>query len=145
MEEHLGSPNSRGYEPIETDVRAVWRTGVVLAGTVIAAAVLVYGMMKWLTVTEGGTARSDIAQIDRALDEQSPLQRLRRQEQELLRTYEWVDSAAGVARIPIDRAMEVVSQSGLPASLPGAVPADTTSTEISAERDPDDETAERNE
>jgi len=33
-------------------------------------------------------------------------------------TYAWVDQAAGVVRIPVERAMEIVAQKGLPARAP---------------------------
>ena len=39
---------------------------------------------------------------------------LRRGEAEKLTTYGWVDKDGGVARIPIDRAMEIIVQRGLP-------------------------------
>ena len=43
------------------------------------------------------------------------LQELRDQENELLTTYRWVDKNAGVVRIPIDRAMQLTLERGLPA------------------------------
>ena len=39
---------------------------------------------------------------------------LRREETQRLDSYGWVDKDGGVARIPIDRAMEVLLQRGLP-------------------------------
>ena len=43
------------------------------------------------------------------------LRELRAGEDELLTTYGWVDRNAGVVRIPIDEAMKLVIQRGLPA------------------------------
>lgn len=43
------------------------------------------------------------------------LQELRANEQARLHSYGWVDEAAGVVRIPIERAMELTIQRGLPA------------------------------
>jgi hypothetical protein len=43
------------------------------------------------------------------------LQDFRRQEDQILNSYGWVDKNAGVVRIPIDEAMKVVVQRGLPA------------------------------
>ncbi len=40
---------------------------------------------------------------------------LRAQEDQILTTYGWVDKNAGVVRIPIDQAMKLVLQRGLPA------------------------------
>jgi hypothetical protein len=42
---------------------------------------------------------------------------------ETLATYGWVDEKAGVVRIPIDRAMEIVAQNGLPVLSPGVAQA----------------------
>lgn len=42
-------------------------------------------------------------------------------EQKLLTTYGWVDRKSGVVRIPIDRAMDLVLQKGLPTRPPGQV------------------------
>ena len=42
------------------------------------------------------------------------LRDLRREEDRLLTTYEWVDKNAGTVRLPIARAMEVVAAQGLP-------------------------------
>ena len=36
------------------------------------------------------------------------------QEEQTLHSYGWVDQPAGVVRIPIDRAMELLAQRGLP-------------------------------
>ncbi len=37
-----------------------------------------------------------------------------------LHSYDWVDEKTGVARIPIDRAMELIAQRGLPVYAPGS-------------------------
>jgi hypothetical protein len=43
------------------------------------------------------------------------LRALRDEEDALLRGYSWVDKSAGVVRIPIDRAMQLTLDRGLPA------------------------------
>lgn len=45
-----------------------------------------------------------------------------RREERLLNTYGWNDEAAGVARIPIDRAMDLIVKRGLPVRRGGEVP-----------------------
>jgi hypothetical protein len=42
------------------------------------------------------------------------LQRLRSEEEKLLNSYGWVDQNAGIVHIPIDRAMDLLAQRGLP-------------------------------
>ena len=44
-----------------------------------------------------------------------PLDELRAAEDAVLHSYGWVDRAAGIVRMPIDRAMEVLAKRGLPA------------------------------
>ena len=48
------------------------------------------------------------------MDPQQDLEQLRRKQQELLNSYGWVDRDAGVVRIPIERAMDLVGEKGLP-------------------------------
>lgn len=45
--------------------------------------------------------------------------------EETLDSYGWVDQKAGIARIPIDRAMDLVAERGLPWQAPGTGPAPT--------------------
>jgi hypothetical protein len=47
-------------------------------------------------------------------DETTEINNFRMQEEQTLNTYGWVDQQAGVARIPIDRAMALLAQRGLP-------------------------------
>jgi hypothetical protein len=42
---------------------------------------------------------------------------------EILASYDWVDQKNGVVRIPIDKAMDLLAQRGLPVREPGAAPA----------------------
>ena len=48
------------------------------------------------------------------IDERSQLDKIRNGEAETLSTYDWVDQKAGTVRIPIDRAMDLIAQRGLP-------------------------------
>ena len=55
------------------------------------------------------------------------LRDLRREEERLLTTYEWVDKNAGTVRLPIARAIDVVAAQGLPYRHEGeAAPAATS-------------------
>jgi hypothetical protein len=47
------------------------------------------------------------------------LKDLRHEEARLLENYEWVDKNAGVVRIPIERAIDVLADKGLPYRQPG--------------------------
>jgi hypothetical protein len=48
------------------------------------------------------------------IDERTQLDQIRSKEEETLATYGWVDQKAGVVRIPIERAMDLIAQRGLP-------------------------------
>jgi len=47
---------------------------------------------------------------------------LRVKDREALTTYGWVDPARGVARIPVERAIEIAAEKGLSAPHPGELP-----------------------
>jgi hypothetical protein len=61
------------------------------------------------------------------VDERGQLDKLRIDEAETLSTYDWVDQKAGTVRIPIDRAMDLIAQRGLPVYAAGAGAAATSS------------------
>ena len=56
-------------------------------------------------------------------DERTEINDFRLQEEQKLDSYGWVDQNAGIVRIPIDRAMELIAQRGLPTTpKTGTVP-----------------------
>jgi hypothetical protein len=107
------------------------RVVVVFAASLVVGAILVY-VAVWALFGYYGSlrARSDtreypLAQVgaDRPLPPEPRLQVtpredlkvMRAEEQKVLDTYGWVDPASGTVRIPIDRAMQLLLQQGLPA------------------------------
>jgi len=48
------------------------------------------------------------------IDERTELNQDRLREEQTLSTYDWIDQKAGTVRIPIDRAMDLIAQRGLP-------------------------------
>ena len=48
------------------------------------------------------------------IDERGQLDKIRIDEEQTLSSYNWVDQKAGTVRIPIDRAMDLIAQRGLP-------------------------------
>lgn len=48
------------------------------------------------------------------IDERTQLNKIRLNEEETLSTYDYVDSKAGIVRIPIERAMDLIAERGLP-------------------------------
>jgi hypothetical protein len=53
------------------------------------------------------------------VDAQKELRQMRAAEDTALNSYGWVDKDAGIVRIPIDRAMEILAKKGLPARKQG--------------------------
>lgn len=53
------------------------------------------------------------------INERTELNDVRKREEDTLSTYGWVDQNAGTVHIPIDRAMELLAQQGLPVRQAG--------------------------
>ena len=98
-----------GYEVRDTNIRTVTLFGVGLVLLVVVANVLllrVYDQLyKQREPRETPTPAENLA---------AQLQTLRRTEHAALGGYGWVDRKAGVVRIPIDRAIDLVAQRGVP-------------------------------
>jgi hypothetical protein len=54
------------------------------------------------------------------IDERNQLDKIRLDEEQTLNTYDYIDKKAGTVRIPIDRAMDLIAQRGLPVHGQGA-------------------------
>ena len=57
------------------------------------------------------------------IDERNQLDKIRLHEEQTLSTYDYIDQKAGTVRIPIDRAMDLIAQRGLPVRTQGAAEA----------------------
>jgi len=53
------------------------------------------------------------------INERDQLDKIRLEEEDTLATYGWIDQSAGKVRIPIDRAMDLIAQRGLPVRQQG--------------------------
>ncbi len=110
-----GMSKAPGYE--RTDV-----TGGLLAALAVGVAVFILGTPYVLSALYRGAAqvspvspptvqtRAPALQVNPLAD----LDALRRKEDDALTHYGWVDRTHGVVRLPIDRAMELTLQRGLP-------------------------------
>ena len=116
--------NQHGHETTDAEVRPIV---VYMAGLALLVFLSMLAMALLLDVLQFSeeSARSvprgltDTAQIPPQPRLQaypaSDLQRLRVSEEEQLGTYGWVDESIGIMRIPIDRAMDILAEKGLPA------------------------------
>ena len=113
-------------EASDVDVNAVFTFGVGLVVTVVVVAAIVFGLFKAFDrrETRGEVVEYPLAvgQGDRLPPEprlqtnpREDLHDLRVKEEELLKSYGWVDKNAGVVRIPIDDAIRLTLERGLPA------------------------------
>ena len=117
----LREARERGYEPSDIEVRRVLWIGVTFVVVVSLSAVLLGGLV-WLF--EAASPPALVSPLEReelvppaprleALPMET-LEQVRGRENDLLRTYGWVDREAGIARIPIDRAMAILAERGWP-------------------------------
>ena len=122
--------NGAGYEVEDASVREIVFTGIGLAVGTILVCLAVAGLFKVLTATEG-SSRQSLTQVPAAQSfppnprlQAKPwleLEGVRKHEDEMLSSYGWVDKNAGKVRVPIDRAMDIVIQRGLPVRTEGAL------------------------
>ncbi len=125
-----------GYEltDISTRVVVVFATALVVAGVLIH--LLVWALFAYLgqATTASYSPQYPLASAGPAPLPPAPvlqvkpreeLRDLRAEEDRILSSYGWVDPNAGIVRIPIDRAMQLVLQRGLPTRMgdSGATPA----------------------
>ncbi len=103
------------YERSDMNPRYVLYFGAAL---IVAVAVISVGLWWMFQKLEEQQARREKQPVSAGqpppvpaprlqIDPQAELQEMLRSQNEILSTYGWVDRAGGVARIPIDRAMEL--------------------------------------
>jgi hypothetical protein len=120
------------HEHRDVNIRGIVITGIVLLVVVTLAHAVLFGLFNLL--------QSEREQADAAVppvidaeqlppaprlqpDPPADWQQLVNEQDQLLSTYEWVDQDAGSVRIPIERAMEVLLERGLPVREGGQLPA----------------------
>jgi hypothetical protein len=129
----MSNPNSTDPAPRsrDVDIRGVLLSGFGLAAGIFAALVASWGLFRVLEKRQGRVDKPLPPQVVVNLKrippeprlEPDPLalrRELRAQEDALLKSYGWVDRTAGSVHIPIDRAMEIVLERGVPGGKPMA-------------------------
>jgi hypothetical protein len=119
-------PGGGGHESRDIRIRPIVAAFVGLAVVTVGVLPLVYVLLRVFTASD--LARSAPASpLAASYGRQAPpeprlqiaprddLRRLREREEALLHGYGWVDRDTGVARIPIERAIELLATRGLPA------------------------------
>jgi hypothetical protein len=114
------------HEESDVNIRAILGFGVGLIVVAVAVHVLIFGLFAYFNGREGLKVPAEYplaaTQGPREppeprlqIDPRQDLADLRAKEDEVLGSYGWVDKNAGVVRIPIDAAMKLTLERGLPA------------------------------
>lgn len=113
-------------ERSDVNVRAIFTAGAGLAGISVLIALIVWAFFLFLTREQDrASGRPEFPLAIEAGDRLPPeprlqtnprqdLRDLRAAERDLLGSYGWVDRNAGIVRIPIEDAMRITLQRGLP-------------------------------
>ena len=128
----MSNPDDRGnpgYETSDVHTGLVW---IVAAGLVVSVALVMVGInLMFAYLHRRDLARQQRTGIDRVTEAvarsraqfpeprlqvapQVDLAAMRAREDAELNSYGWVDRQAGVVRLPIERAMDLLAQRGLP-------------------------------
>ena len=123
------------YEPSEADLRVVLTFLAALALAAALVLLVLWGMFSYFRSksAERGplpsprmyTSPPNVPQPQLQPDPVDDYNVYRLSAKETLDSYGWVDQKAGIARIPIDKAMDLLVERGLPWKAPGTGPAPT--------------------
>jgi hypothetical protein len=142
--EHHPKHGPEGYEHADANVRSIYYLGVSLA---ILIAAVMWAMVYTYNFFAKHESLGPPASPFENQRELPPQPRLQPQpatdlkhycemEQQQLSTYGWVDQHNGVVRIPVDRAMEMVLQNGLPARPANQAAGETNVTPVGSAMEP---------
>ena len=109
-----------GHETTDVNVWAVGKFAIGLVVVCVVSIALLFGLLKFFQSREETSVANTVEPTK--LFPQPQLQKtpipdlkaIRAEEDKLLNGYAWVDQPKGVVRIPVDRAIEVLAQRGLP-------------------------------
>ncbi|MGH9326070.1 MAG: hypothetical protein ACRD2B_05205 [Terriglobia bacterium] len=116
------------HETRDADIRKLVIMGISMAALIIGGFIATEIMFHYFVgprpikspttlFTRGQTPPAPLIQEHSGLE----LQQYLKQENHILDSYGWVDRKAGIVRIPIDRAMALLLQKGLPVRPPGQI------------------------
>ena len=126
------STGARDHERKDVNVPALFTISFLLALSCVVIFIVVTGMMRYFKAHEPAvTAGQPNIPVTRVLEFPPPrllvrpgasLAELRAAEESDLNSYGWVDRASGIARVPVDRAIQLLLQRGLPDVGAGQTP-----------------------
>jgi hypothetical protein len=107
-------PDEQHHESTDMDPKYVLYFAIALTVVGLAIQIGVWWMFRQFERQQAGREQPPNVTVTKAppeprlqIDPHGDLEELRRQENEILTTYRWVDREKGIARIPVDRAMQV--------------------------------------
>jgi len=138
----LSDPAQR-HEHRDVNIWAIGKVGIGLVLTTILSILIVFGVFHYLMVEEKGLPQVKGPQTVDArqlppeprliTNEPEELREMRTAEDQILNGYSWADSQHTLVKIPIDRAIDMLVQKGLPSrTQAGAQSASTASTPTDA-------------
>lgn len=150
--EYGPTPADAQYEHTDIEPSVAWKFAIWLVAGMLISVGIVYGTF-WLferneRAADQATQRFPLG-VGRVMEPPAPhlqtqpfkdIYLLRQHEAERLGSYGWVDQGAGVVRLPIDHAMDMLIQQGLPvldgagAHQPSQVVQDSSAGRTSAPR-----------
>ncbi len=125
------SSGSSGHETRDVRLRPIVWAGIILIGLSLVAFGVAFLTVK-VERERAGEASLSQNPLELSVGRQEPpaprlqpqplrdIRELRAANDAQLANYAWVDKSAGVVRIPIERAMELVAERGLPTRAEGA-------------------------
>jgi len=121
-----------GYEKTDVNAGPTFRAGLYILGAMVVTAAILVPVYRIFIREEAADQRpgATALKVDpRRLQPQGPrllvaepgtLAAFRQQEEEVLTTYAWVEKDKGIVRIPVEEAMKIVAERGLPSFPPSA-------------------------
>jgi len=148
LENNRPKSGGEGYETSDADTVSVALAAVLVLLMAFLVALVAAGFFQYfsrraLSLDERATpAASAMAAGQRQFPEprlqvapEEDLKAFRNREEAELQSYGWIDKQTGVVRIPIERAMDLLVEKGLPVrGQPGASPPQRTDLQLQQER-----------
>ena len=116
-----------GHEEQDVNSVAITKFGIGLTLTIVVSLFLLWGLFHYFVKSEeksysaaaplAGVGRNAIKEPPQPRLQTSPpvdLRDMRAAEDQLLQHYSWVDRDRGIVRIPIERAMDILAERGMP-------------------------------
>jgi hypothetical protein len=109
-----------GHETTDVNAWAIGKFAIGLVVVCVVSIALLFGLLKFFQSREETSVANTVEptkMFPQPQLQKTPipdLKAIRAEEDKLLNGYAWVDQPKGVVRIPVDRAIEVLAQRGLP-------------------------------